>query len=454
MSPLDRSSPPEPGAIRPFDFPDVDRRPLANGLELRVARMTRLPMASAHLFMRAGEGALAEDRAGLAVLAGDALEGGTRRRSGTDLADALEAIGARLSVTTGWEGTTVSLSCLADRLEEGLSLLAEAVVEPGFPEEEVERTREQQLARIRQRAMDPSSLASDAAERRYYEPGVPYARPQIGTAASVGPLDRASLRGYADACWRPSGGGLVLVGDLDPDEMEALATRSFEGWEGPPALVDMFEVRPRTRQRRVWLVDRPGSVQSELRLGHVGTARDDPYYFPLRVLNTLFGGSFTSRLNLNLRETHGYTYGVRSRFSFRSKPGPFQVSTSVGTDVTAPAVQAIVDEAEALVLDGPTEAEVAAARDYIAGVFPLGLETVGQVGWQITNAVIHRLPEDYFDTYRDRIRAVGVEQAADAGRRHVRPGELQVVVVGDVDAVRGPLEELELGPLEVVEPTA
>jgi zinc protease len=411
-------------------------------------------MASAHLFMRAGEGALAEDRAGLAVLAGDALEGGTRRRSGTDLADALEAIGARLSVTTGWEGTTVSLSCLADRLEQGLSLLAEAVVEPGFPEEEVERTREQQLARIRQRAMDPSSLASDAAERRYYEPGVPYARPQIGTAASVEALDRESLRGYADACWRPSGGGLVLVGDLDPDEMEALATRSFQGWEGSPALVDMFEVQPRTRQRRIWLVDRPGSVQSELRLGHVGAARNDPYYFPLRVLNALFGGSFTSRLNLNLRETHGYTYGVRSRFSFRSKPGPFQVSTSVGTDVTAPAVQAIVDEAEALVLDGPTEAEVAAARDYIAGVFPLGLETVGQVGWQITNAVIHRLPEDYFDTYRERIRAVGVEQSADAARRRVRPGELQVVVVGDAETIRGPLQELELGPLEVVEPTA
>lgn len=450
MSTLDRSSPPDPGAIRPFDFPDVDRRLLDNGLELRVARMARLPMVSANLFMRAGEGALKSRRAGLAVLAGDALEGGTGKRSGTELAEALERIGARLSVTTGWEGTSVSLSCLADRLEDGLALLAEAVLDPDFPEEEVARTREQQLALIRQRAMDPSSLASDAADRRFFDPAVPYARPQVGTAESVAPLGRDALRGYVDACWRPGGGGLVLVGDLDADEMEALAEDAFGSWSGAPALRDDFQVAPRTRERRIWLVDRPGSVQSELRVGHVGAARSDPHFFPLRVLNALFGGTFTSRLNLNLRETHGYTYGVRSRFSFRSKPGPFRVSTSVGTDVTAPALAAVVAETERLVADGPTPAEVEAARDYIAGVFPLGLETVGQVASQITTSVVHRLPDDYHDTYRDRIRSVTADQAAEAGRAHIRPDELQMVVVGDAETVRGSLEELGLGPVEVV----
>ncbi len=451
MSALDRNAPPEPGAIRPFDFPDVDRRRLGNGLDLRVARMTRLPMAHARLFVRAGEGALKPDRAGLSVLAGDALEGGTKRRSGTDLAEALEGIGARLGVSTGWAGTSVSLSCLADRLEEGMGLLAEAVREPDFPEEEVARTREQQLALIRQRAMDPSARASDAACRRYFEPGIPYARPQVGTAESVAPLGRNALRGYADACWRPEGGGLVLTGDLDPDEMESLADRVLGDWTGAPALEDDFEVAPRTRERRIWLVDRPGAVQSELRVGHVGVARDTPDYFALRVLNALFGGTFTSRLNLNLRETHGYTYGVRSRFSFWTRPGPFEVSTSVGTDVTAPALRAIVDEMETLVADGPTEDEVRAARDYIAGVFPLGLETVGQVASQITSAVIHGLPEDYFDTYRDRIRGVTAEAAAEAGRRHIRPDELQLVVVGAADQVQGPLEELGLGPVERVD---
>jgi len=198
-------------------------------------------------------------------------------------------------------------------------------------------------------------------------------------------------------------------------------------------------------------VDRPGSVQSELRVGHVGAARSDPDYFPLRVLNALFGGTFTSRLNLNLRETHGYTYGVRSRWSFRSKPGSFVVSTSVGTDVTAPALRAIVEETERLVAEGPTRTEVEAARDYIAGVFPLGLETVGQVARQVATTIVHHLPEDYHDTYRDRIRGVTVEAAGEAGRRHIRPDELQLVVVGDVETVRAPLEGLGLGPVEVVE---
>ena len=454
MSPLDqdRATPPTPGAIRPFDFPAVARRTLdATGLELRVARMARLPMASAHLFMRAGEGALAPEAAGLAVLAGDALEGGSVHRSGTELAEALEGLGARLDVLTGWEGTSVSLSCLADRLDEGLALLAEAVREPAFPDDEVERTRAQQLAQIRQRAMDPSSLAADAVARRVFSPEVPYGRPQLGGDASVEALGRDHLRGYADACWRPGGGGLVLVGDLDADEMVERAGAVLGDWSGTPELEQDFQVEPRTRDRRIWIVDRPGAVQSELRVGHVGASRADPHYFALRILNAILGGTFTSRLNLRLREKHGYTYGVRSRFSFRSRQGPFTVSTAVGTGVTAPALGAIVEEVERLRVDGPTEEEVAAARDYIAGVFPLGLETVGQVASQVTRALVHDLPPDYFDTYRDRIRGVTVSSVRAAAEAHLRPEEVQMVVVGDAASVRGPLEELGLGPVTLLD---
>src|SRR5690606_12979834 len=158
---VDRTRPPEGGPLRSFDFPDVERRRLGNGLDLLVARMSRLPMVSVDLFVRGGEHALRAERAGLAVLAAEALDGGTRRRSGTELAEALERIGARLSAQAGWEGTTVSLSCLADRLEEAFPLLAEAVTVPDFPPDEVDRAREQRLASIRQRAMDPAALASD-----------------------------------------------------------------------------------------------------------------------------------------------------------------------------------------------------------------------------------------------------------------------------------------------------
>jgi predicted Zn-dependent peptidase len=394
--------------------------------------------------------ALREDQAGLAVLTGDTLEGGTRRRSGTDLAEALEQIGARLGVSTGWEGTSVMLSCLADRLEEGMTLLAETVLEPDFPPDEVERARNQALATVRQREMDPGSAASEEAARRYFAAEAPYGRPLAGTRASIESLGRDHVRGFADAFFRPGSGGLVVVGDVAVDEIEAIASGPLSRWTGAPPSTESFSTEPASRERRVVVVDRPGSVQAEIRVGHVGVDRSHPDVFALAVLNTLLGGAFTSRLNLNLRERNGFTYGVRSRFALRSHPGPFQVSTAVGTEVTAPAVGEILGELEQLARDGPTDEEVVSSRDYIAGVFPLRLETVEQVGARISELVIFGLEDDYHRTYRDRIRSVTTEQAAEAARSHVRPSEVQVVVVGDAESVVTPLEALEIGPVEVV----
>jgi zinc protease len=452
VSPVDRLHPPEPGALRDFSFPPVVRRALAGGLDLRVARMARLPVVSVNLFVRAGESSLPEERAGLACLAGSALEGGTRRRSGSDLSEALERVGARLGVSTGWEGTSISLSCLAERLQDALPLLVEAVREPDFPDAEVARTRGQTLAGIRQRAMDPASLASDAAARRIFAGGVPYGRPIGGTLESVEALDRDELRGFAEACYKPGTGALVVVGDVSVDEIEGLAVSLFGDWSGAPPAWDDFQVLPAFRERRLVVLDRPGSVQSEIRVGHVGVARSNPDVFPLTVVNTVLGGAFTSRLNLNLRERNGFTYGVRSRFSLRSRPGAFHVQTAVGTEVTAPAVREIVVELEGLVRDGPSTEEVEAARDYIAGTFPLQIETAGQVASRITELVVYDLAEDYHDTYRDRIRAVDAPEAHRAAARHVRPAEAQVVVVGDASSVAPSLEALGLGPVEVVPP--
>lgn len=454
MSALDRSERPGSGPIRHFDFPEVDRRTLPNGLDLRVARISRLPVVTVNLFVRAGEQALPEENAGLSVLAGQALEGGTKWRSGTELAESLERIGARLSVSTGWEGTSVSLSCLADRLEEGLPLLVETILEPSFPEEEVDRSREQQLAAIRQRAMDPASLANDAAPRRYFAQGTPYARPVAGTLDSVADLTRDDLREYAESSYRPgNGGGLVVVGDVDPAEAEKLAIDCLGSWTGDPQDGFDFDVGAATAERRVLIVHRPGAVQSEIRVGHVGLDRSTPDYFPISVANMLLGGTFTSRLNLNLREQHGFTYGVRSRFAFRSQRGPFEVSTAVANDVTADAVREIVSELQGLAQDGASSEEVSATRDFAAGIFGLQLETVGQIATRLTQSIVFGLPDDYYHRYRDSIRGVTVEEVSTAARSHIRPDEVQIVVVGDADEVRESLEALALGPVEVAEPS-
>jgi zinc protease len=449
MSGPDRAAPPPPAPIRHFDFPPIERRRLTNGLDLRVVRMSRLPVASVRLFVRAGEAALRHERAGLAVLGADALEGGTRKRSGTALAAAFERIGARFDASAGWEGTSVDLYCVAERLPEALGLMAETLSEPAFPTDEVDRAREQQLAGLRQRLMDPGALASDTALSRYYAEPVPYSRPLDGTVGSVAPLGRADLVGYADANLRPDGGGLVVVGDVDAAEVQALAERALGAWTGAPASVDDFAAVPASLERRVLVVDRPGSVQSEIRVGHMGAARVTPDFFPLSIANLVFGGMFTSRLNLNLREKNGFTYGVRSSYSMRSRPGPFEVSTSVANDATAPAVREIFAEMEKFAAEGATDDEVSAARDFAAGIFGVQLETSNQIASRVSQLVVFGLPDDYFHRYRDAIRGVTVDETAAAARRHLRPSEAQVVVVGDAPHIAGPLEALGLGAFEV-----
>jgi zinc protease len=451
MSTLDRTVTPESGTLRSFDFPSVDRSSLPTGLDLRVARMNRLPMVSLNLFMRAGEAALGRDVAGLAVLTADALEGGTRKRSGSELAESLERIGARVSASGGWEGTSVGLSCLAERLPEALGLLSEMLLEPAFPDDEVERAREQQLASIRQRAMDPGALATDAARRRYFADDVPYARAVAGSVESIEEVTPGSMRGYVDANYRPGGGGLVVVGDVDAGEVRAMVGEHLGGFTGVPATSASFESEPASRDRTVWIVHRPGAVQSEIRVGHVGAPRSIPDYYPLSIANMVLGGMFTSRLNLNLREENGFTYGVRSRFTFRAQAGPFQVSTAVGNEVTADAVREIMHEVDKMASGGPTEDEVAAARDYAAGVFGLQLETAGQVATRVSQLVVYGLPDDHYDRYRDVVRAVTRDEAAEAAAKHMRPNEAQIIVVGDADVVGDPLRALGLGPVEVVE---
>lgn len=447
-----RSHPPQPGAVRPFDFPPVVSSTLPNGLGLRVARMGNLPLVTVSVVLDSGEALLDDAAAGLGVLSGQALEGGSKTLTGPRMAEALEGIGTSLSVQTGWDYTVVSLTCLAQRMEEAVSLLAEALLTPAFPPEEVERLKNQRLAAIRQRRMDPGDLADDAASHFFFAADVPYHRPLAGTTESVPGMGPEEIRSFAETHYRPSGAGLVVVGDVDAGEAEGLARASFGEWGGAPPPRADFEASPRFRERKLLVVDRPGSVQSEIRIGQPGAPRSTPHFFSLQVFNTVLGGAFTSRLMLNLRERKGFTYGIRSRFGFRRCAGPFRISTAVATEVTADAVKEALFEVEGLVREGPTFDEVERARDFIAGVFPLQLETTGQVAARIGELLVYGLPDDFFATYRSRIRGVTPKAALAAGQEVLRPEEMVAVIVGDAEGIRGPLEALDLGSVEIVAP--
>jgi zinc protease len=430
--------------------PDVERVRLEGGLPVHVIRLPRLPVVSAaFVFKGAGETAVAAAQAGRATLTAAALEGGTRKRSGTALAEALEEVGADVSVQAGWDSTVASVSCLTDRWADGLDLLAEMVLAPAFPEVEVDRARDQALAGIRQREKDPGALAAYRAAGLFYAPGEAYGRSARGDEASVSGLDREALVRFAADTYRPDGAGLVVVGDVDRDEVIEVAQGLLAGWEGAAPVPAAPSGQARFDHPTIHVVHRPGAVQSELRLGHPGAARSTADYSALVVANAILGGTFGSRLNMNLRESKGFTYGVRSSFGFRRGPGPFTVSTAVDTDVTAAAVREAVGELDRYVREGPTDDEVRSVRDYIAGVFPLRLETTGRVAGRLAELMIHELPDDAWTRYRDDIRAVDVGSAHEAARRHIHVDRLTTVIVGDADVVADELRALDLGPVTV-----
>ena len=448
---MGRDAPPAAGRIRPFEFPPVARERLGNGLEVRLVSGVPVPVVTAMVVLRAGETAVPAGREGLAVLAGDALEGGTMRLSSRGLARALEDIGASFGAATGWDSTTVAVSCLAEHLPDAMPLLAEMVRSPVFAEEEFERYRAQRLATAAQRRMDPAALAADAHARFVFAEDGTYARPVGGTEASIGRIASGDARDFVAARYGPSEAALVVAGDVEEDEALAVAAAGLGDWSTVVGTVPAPVASPRQRERVVHVVHRAESVQSRIRVGHVGVPRSVEDYFALIVLNLVLGGSFSSRLNLSLRERHGFTYGVRSSFAPRRGPGPFAVSTAVGNAVTGAAIGGIFRAVEELVDAGPTRDEVAAATSYLAGVFPLRLETTGQIASRIAGMIIHDLPGDYYTTYRDRVREVTAKDAARAARRHIRPAELCTVVVGNADEVVPQLEGLGIGPVSVHE---
>lgn len=446
-----RARVPSPGPIRPYRFPEVARIRLDGGLELRLVHTPSLPVATAMLVMRFGESALSPDQAGLAVLAADSLEGGTELRSAGELAHALDGIGASWGAATGWDSTTVAVSCLPDHLGEAMPLLAEMVRRPSFDEEEFARHRARQQAAASQRLMDPASMAVDRFAHTLYGTDGLYGRPLTGTPEAIGALTADAAARLARSFYGPADAALVLVGDLERSGAVALAESAWGGWEREAVSVPDAAPPPRARERSVHVVHRPGSVQSEIRVGHVGVRRAVEDYLPLIVFNLVLGGSFSSRLNLNLRERRGLTYGVRSSFAARRAAGPFSVSTAVETASTESAVVEMVREIEAMATDGPTRDEVDAATSYLAGVFPLRLQSAGQIASRVAGSFIHDLPEGYNRSYRDRVREVTREEAAQSARRHLHSDGLCTVVVGDAEAVRPQLEGLGLGEVAVHE---
>jgi zinc protease len=444
---LDRTQAPAPTAVREFDLPVVGRSTLPNGVTLLHAQRGDLPLVTISVLVDAGAATERAGEEGLAWLTAHALEGGTARRSGEDLAWELERLGAQLETRTGWDALNVAITTRSDRLTEALELLAEIVRTPAFPVREVERLRNEQLAEIIRRTTDPRSLADDAAARLIFADDATYARPVLGLEDHIRGFGRDHVTAFHARRFTPRAAAIVIVGAVEHDAAARAATHAFGDWSGERQQEAPPSVAPRSDTSTIYVVDRPSAVQSELRMGHPGVPRHHPDYYALLLANTILGGAFTSRLNLNLREKHGFTYGVRSSFAFRRAAGPFIIQTAVASDVTARAVEESMRELRGLRDNGVTDDELRNARDFLAGTLPLGMQTTEDLAARIAELHTYDLGDDWFVRYRPNLDAVSRGDALRAAREHLHPERMAIVVVGSADAVSSDLAALGLGPV-------
>ena len=452
---IDRTRLPAVGADAPFVFPDIRKRRLANGLPVWSVAHGAVPVVTMVLLVRAGSSADPLDRPGLASLTGDMLDEGAGERGALAMHEALARIGAQFDTEVGPDATFLTLTTLSRFRRDGLELVADMVARPRFDPDEFERVRQLRTNRLRQLRDVPSATADRAFAAALFGRH-PYGHLAIGTMAALENLSLDQVRAFQRAAFVPGRAVLIVAGNLDHAALDAEVDGVFGSWTAPPdavALPGPPLQPPAEPAHRLLLVDRPRAAQSELRVGHVGAPRATPDYHALLLANLVLGGQFVSRLNMNLRERRGYTYGARSFFEFRLGAGAFQMQASVQTESTADAIREAIGEVRALCGDRPiTPAELDTARAALTRGYPRNFETSDQIARSVAQLALYDLPDDYFATFVPRIRALRLEDVQDAARRHLDADRLLALTVGDAERIVPDLEALGLGQVSRLDP--
>ena len=428
------TSPPELGDPAPLLMPPVVERRLPNGLRVLVVEHHELPLVTAMLAVRTGAEADPDGEAGLATMVADLLDEGTQSRNALQIAEQAALIGGSIFTSAGWDASTITLRGNTATLDSSLALMADVVLRPSFPAAELERLRADRLTGLVQLRDRGPAIADRVFNDVVFGAKHPYGRPTGGTEASTDAISRASVQRFYDTYYRPNNAVLVVVGDVSPDDLVSRVQALFGSWQRAQVPATEFDAPSAARAGRIYIVDKPGAPQSSVRIGTVGVERSSADYFPLVVMNTVLGGSFTSRLNQNLRETHGYTYGARSSFGMRREAGPFTASAEVTGTLTDSSLIEFFNELRAIG-DTVPRAELEKTKRYLQLQLPGNFETTGGIAGELLTVALYDLPLDYFDSYTDRISAVTQADVQRVARKYVQPGAMQVVIVGDRESI-------------------
>jgi len=447
----DRSTPPRPGAPPALKLPPIQKQKLSNGLAVWIIEQHEVPLAQVNLIVRAGAGVDPADKYGVASMTANMLDEGADGKSSLELADAVEFLGAQLGTSSTFDYSAVRLSTPVSKLADALPLMADVVLRPSFPSAELERLRKERLTRLLQARDDPAAIIEAAFPRLVFGDKHRYGAAAAGGTAEAKAMTLDDLRSFHSAYYRPENSTVLVVGDVTPATVLPMLERAFGAWQaaGIAAPVSAIPAAAQLTKRQIYIIDKPGAAQSQIRIGWVGVPRATPDYPTLQVLNTILGGSFTSRLNTNLRETHGYSYGAFSGFEERISPGAFSARADVQTDKTAEALKEFFNEFGGILKPIPGE-EIDKAKNYVALGFPAEFESTADLAQKMEEQVVHGLPDEYFPSYIRSVVQVskpGVEKAA---TQYIQPDKFAVVIVGDRKIIEPGVRALNLGPVEVL----
>lgn len=441
--------PPRPLQARGVSFPPYEIRTLPNGLQVVVVQHHEQPIVTLRLLVRAGAAQDPERRQGAAVLTAALLDQGTTTRSAAEIADAIDTIGGGLSTGAGSDLTAADVLVMKDSLDFGFELLADVVRRPAFEPEELERQRRQALSGMRVNYEDPDAVANLVFDRLVY--GFhPYGLPNVGTPESLANLTVEDLRAFHRTWFAPNNAILGVVGDITVAEAMAAAERVFGDWARAEVPV-VTSTPPPAPTRRVVVVNKPDAVQTEVRVGHKALPRTHPDYLAFDLTLKILGGEGANRLHQVLRSERGLTYGASADVSALREAGDFVADTDTRSEATGEVLRLIVDEIAKLQREPVSLRELRSAQDYLAGRFPLTIETPRAISTQVLDVLFYGLPLSEIETYRERVNRITPEDIQRVAREYLFPDRLSVVLVGNASAFTGDLAGVGFDRFEQVD---
>jgi zinc protease len=443
-----RTTMPKGATAKVVQLPTPESATLSNGLTILLNERRGLPLVAAAVVLRSGSDANPLDKPGLASFTAAMLDEGTATRNALQLADQIAQLGGSLGTGSSMDAMNVSGRSLSKNFGAMLDLMADVTLNPSFPAEEVERQRKSRVAQFAQIRDNPAQVAAQVTAMTLYGEKHPYGYAEIGTEASVQAISRDDMMAFWKQNFVANNAALVVAGDISMADLKALAEKSFGKWQqGTPARPAL--TTPTTIPPRVVIVNKPGTPQTQVRVATIGAARSSPDFRPLQVMNIALGGLFSSRINMNLREAHGYTYGASSQFTFRRAAGPFQVGTAVRTDVTAPSVSEILNEIRGMVDNPQGTEELQRAKDSLANSLAGAFETNADAVANFSNVFTYDLGLDYYTKYAQQVNAVTTDQTLAVSKKYLVPANMVVVAVGDRKVIEPGLAKLGVGKVEI-----